>query len=48
MENKGVRTFWYGIAVAFLWIGVFTEKTYIFSPIGWCLIIVGNIRSRRL
>ncbi len=40
MENKGIRTFLYGIDVAFLWTGVFVDKTYIFSPIGWCLIVV--------
>ncbi len=44
MENKGIRTIWYSIAVAFLWIGIFTEKTYIFMPLGFCSMIVGNIR----
>lgn len=48
MESKEVRRFWYGIGIVFLWTGIFTDKTYFFSPIGWCLIIVGNIRSRQL
>lgn len=47
MDKKGIRTIWYSIAVAFLWTGVFTDKTYIFHPIGWCCIIVGNMRSSR-
>ena len=48
MENKEIRKFWYGIGAVFLWIGVFTDKNNIFSPIGWCLFNVGNIRSRQL
>lgn len=48
MENKGIRTIWYSIAVAFFLTGVFTDKTYIFSPLGFCSMIVGNVRSRKL
>jgi hypothetical protein len=46
MDKKGAIRIWYGIAIAFFWTGIFTDKTYIFSPIGCCFLIAGNIRSR--
>jgi hypothetical protein len=48
MENKEVKMFWFLIATAFLWIGILTDTTEIFSTIAVCLILVGNIRSRKL
>lgn len=49
MDSKGIRAIYYGMAATSFMIGAVIDKTYIFSPLGLCFIIVGNmISSRRL
>ena len=48
VDNKGIRTIWYAIAAAFLPAGLVSGKRNILLPMGFFLIIVGNIRSKVL
>lgn len=44
MDKKEIRSIWYIFAGAFFLLGAFTDKTYIFSPIACCCIIIGNMQ----
>ena len=47
MDKKGIIAIYYGIAATSFMIGAVIDKTYIFSPLGFCFIIVGNMISSR-
>jgi|LSQX01.1.fsa_nt_gb hypothetical protein len=47
MDKDGIRAIYYSIATTSFMIGAVIEKTYIFSPLGFCFIYVGNMISSR-